>query len=110
MNLCFLIAVIVYSVSANNCRKEILSLRKENYILKTKIDAFDDKLDYFMTSMTKLGNDIEKNHIANYHGMLVFSCFAPDLPTYYFTSYQKVKVNNKSKRFKGHTIVLSVPS
>ncbi|VDI72382.1 Hypothetical predicted protein [Mytilus galloprovincialis] len=67
MNLCFLIAVIVYSVSANNCRKEILSLQKENYILKTKIDAFDDKLDYFMTSMTKLGNDIEKDHIANYH-------------------------------------------
>ncbi|XP_063436187.1 heavy metal-binding protein HIP-like [Mytilus trossulus] len=66
MNMCIK-AVIVYSVSANNCRKEILSLRKENHIQKTKLDAFGDKLDFLMTSITKLENDNKRDHIAYYH-------------------------------------------
>ncbi|CAC5412504.1 unnamed protein product [Mytilus coruscus] len=64
-NLCLLIVVIVYSVSANSCQKEILSLRRENHMLKTKIDAIEDKLDYLMTSLTKFENSIENEHIVN---------------------------------------------
>ncbi|CAC5363347.1 unnamed protein product [Mytilus coruscus] len=123
-NLCLLIVVIVYSVSANSYRKEIMSLRRENHILKTKIGAIEDKLDFLMTSLTKFETSIETEHVINcknskYHAkrsadpVIAFHFYASSNLNS-LGSHQTIifdtKVTNEGNGFNKYTGTFIVPS